>query len=441
MNSICYIMQEKNPELLVSIDPTYYGNIELKKLFMIIRNFYLQSSIYPGWDLVAAAVSGACKTPEKMKFMLSILDQIKAKDIEGLTDDLMLQELRDYKKFRLVLDKVAPLISAVEEKNIDATLGTLKSLYDSVFVDEEDKLKDYDMSTMPGKVMFDFRTTGIPDIDKYGGIAVKGYCIIAAPTGVGKSTLAAMICLHQYLELGLDCAYFSFEQSAQELRAKMYASMASIDLSSLVMDELTPEDLVKFRRAEARFNCLSVPEDYPVDLNVDRDVFMTKVYSEFERRPNRMYLIDADLDWDELEVKINLMASTKNIKTVCIDYPWIVKKGRGGTPGIADWQYQLEKSKMLKSLARKYDLNLIAPAQLSAGKKNEDPKLKFVSNASNDADLVLFLSRDSEDMTLGTTSIHFEKYRNFITNKDSPGLKDFKVMNALNFARFDSLEY
>ena len=328
----------------------------------------------------------------------------------------------------------------MESKDIDSVCGRLKELYDSVFVEDEAQLQDYDMSMMPGKVKFDFRTTGVGTIDKRGGIIVGGYCVVAAPTGCGKSTLAGMICLHQYIELGLNIAYFSYEQSASEIRARILSNYADIDLGSLMADTLSDEDTIKFRRAEAKFFCIDVPDNLKVDLSLTREDFLNEIYTKYERRPNKFYIFDNDLDWDELEIKINLLAKTKNINTVVIDYAWLVKKSKTPT-NIADWQYQLDKSKMLKSLARKHSLNMIAPAQLSTAKKGEDPKLKFVSNVINDTDLTLFLSRKEEDKATNTTTVHFEKYRNFITLPDEPYLKDFKLLNEFNKARFVDLEY
>jgi len=148
LNAIKKLMDSKNPELLVAINPDHFGNGELRKIFMLIRKFYVENSVFLGWDVLKQYVAGLCKTADKTKFMLSLLDQIETRDIAGLTDELLLKELNDYHKFRIILSKAGDLVRAVEDKDIDSTLGRLKELHDSVFVEHEYELTKAEMSKM-----------------------------------------------------------------------------------------------------------------------------------------------------------------------------------------------------------------------------------------------------------------------------------------------------
>ena len=440
-NCIKFIMEAQRPELLVSIVPEYFGNLELRKIFMLVRKFYVDNSTFMGWDLIRASVSKACRTPEKMKFLLSILDQIQGRDIAGLTEDILLTELRDYRKFRLVLDKVAPLISAVEDKDIDATLGKLKELHDSVFVEEEYQLTSCDLSEMTDEdIKFEFRSTGIAPLDSRGGLIKGGLTIIAAPAKTGKSTLAGMMATHQYLHEEGSVAVFSYEMSTSEVRARIFANVASMDVGTLMDGSLSSADRRKLWCAEADFYCQDFPADYVFNADLTRKEFFAEVFAAYPKRSNKFYIFDERVDWDELFIKMNMLVSTSNVKTIVCDYPFLIPRGKAHKE-LASWEYNLLMSKNLKTFSHKYGLNVITPAQLDQGKKGDDPKLRFVSNAINDCDLAIYLLNSEEDKTLGTVTWKWAAMRNFKTIPDQPYLTDFKLLKQLQFSRFEYLDY
>lgn len=439
-NAIKFIMEAQKPELLVSIMPEYFGNVELKKIFMLVRKFYVDNSTFMGWDLIRAAVSKACKTPEKMKFMLSILDQIQGRDIKGLTEELIVKELRDYRKFRLVLDKVAPLISAVEDKDIDTTLGKLKELHDAVFVDEAVGV-DADMASMVYEdVEFKFKKTGIPSIDERGGLIVGGYTIIAAPKKTGKSALSCQIATYQFVELGDSVAYFTYEMGAAEIRARMMANIADLDLGEIMNKTLSPADIVKLWKAEAHFMWEGT-EESEVTEGMTRRMYFEYIRDNYPRRKNKFLIIDNRPDWDALWAKSSLLATTEGVTTFVYDYPYLINRGAAHKE-LQTWEYALQQSRNLKAFAYKHQSCVITPAQLDAGaKKGDTPKLRFVTNAEQDCDLSLYMTKEDDDKTLGTTSVKWGVCRNFKSIPGRPYLEDFKLLNELNKGRFAPLEY
>lgn len=438
---ISYLMHRKDPEMLAAIQPDYLDNRDLSKIFLLIRKFYLDNGEFIGWDLLKANVERACRTAENAKFLLSIIDQMKKKDLAGLTDEILLSELRDYHKFRTVLLKVDPLVRAVENKDIAATLNGVRELYDSVFVENEYQLDDADIRSMAGKkIQFSFRTTGIPPIDERGGLIVGGYTIIAAPAKMGKSTVTSMIAAHQYLHEEGSGAIFSYEMGRPEVRARVLANVASLDIGELMSDTLSPADQQKLLRAEAVFYCKDA-EGVKVEGVTDREAFFEELFQKYEKRDNRLFIFDERLDYDNLMVKMNLLATTRNVKTFIVDYPWLIPRGKAYRD-MAGWEYQLQVSKNWKTFAHQHSVVVLTPAQLDPGKKGEDSKLRFVTNAINDCDLALFMTEGDDDKTLGTVTFKFAAMRNFLSVPGKPGFPaPFKMSKELNHSRFSCMEF
>lgn len=436
LNAIKKLMTDKTPELLVSISPDYFGNGELKKIFMLIRKFYMENSEFPGWATLSQYIGGLCKTADKAKFMMALMKQIEERDISGLSDDLLLKELRDFQKFRLVLSKAGDLVQAVEDKDIDKTLGRLKELHDDVFLNSSKECLDLaDMSSRAGqKITFNFLSTGIEPIDKRGGLIEGGYTIIAGAAKAGKSALAGQIAMHQYLHENASVAYFSLEMQYEELRARLMSNHASIDVGTLMDDNLSPEERTQLRKCEADFYCIGT-EDLQVDLNLTTDQFFEHVFATYPRRENKFYIFDDRLDWDEFWIRAELLATTKGVKVFVLDYPFLCNRG-ASNKDLAQWEYALLQSKNLKTFAHKHKCCVITPAQLDQGKKGEDPKLRFVTNQITNCDLCLYLINGDDDKTLGTITVRFGAYRNFRTIKDQPVLKDFKLEKQLQYSRF-----
>lgn len=436
LNAIKRIMHTKSPELLVAVSPDYFGNVELRKIFMLIRKFYTENSEFPGWATLSQYIGGLCKTADKAKFMLALMKQIEDRDISGLSDELLLKELRDYQKFRLVLAKAGDLVQAVEDKDIDCTLGRLKELHDSVFIDHEFQLKNADLSEMVGEdIQFEFRSTGIPPLDERGGLIKGGYTIIAAPAKTGKSTLATMMAVHQYLHEEGSVAIFSYEMGISEVRARIFANLSNIDVGAMMDGNLGAADKAKLWRTEAQFYCVGVPDDYVVNLDLSRQEFFNKVFEEYPKRKNKFYIFDERIDWDDLFIKMNLLVTTCGVVTILLDYAFLVSRGKAHKE-LASWEYNLLMSKNLKTFSHKFGLNMICPAQLDQGKKGDDPKLRFVSNVINDADLAIYLLNTDEDKTLGTVTWRWAAFRNYKTIKDKPTLQDFKLEKQLQYSRF-----
>lgn len=444
LNTIQKLMQDRSPELLVAVSPEYFGNSELKKIFLLIRKFYLDQGEFIGWDVLRAQISKLCSTVEKAKFMLGLLDQIQQRDISGLTDEILIKELQDYHKFRIVLDKAGDLVSAVESKDIDKTLGVLQGLYDSVYMSDGGSLDDADMANMAAKeIKFDFRKTGITEIDARGGFIEGGLILVAADAKQGKSTLCGQAALHQYLSEPGNIAVVSYEMSAAEYRSRIFANYASVNLGNIMAGNLSEEERDKLLVKESQFYCGETEDIYKFAFDnrtLSRTDYFYKLFDKFPRRENKFFVIDERLSWPDLFAKMQLLVETKGVKTFIIDYINLVPMG-WDTKHLAQWEAVLFQSRKLKNFSHKYKLNMVTPVQLAMDKKTGESKIRYASNVIADCDLCIAMHSSDDDLKLGTVTCEFKAIRNGLSVPGKSFHEPFKLMKDFEYSRFLNMDF
>lgn len=444
LNAIKKLMVSKDPELLVALSPEHFGNRDIRNLFLIIRNFYTKNSEFLGWAILRQYVANTCKTAEKSTFILSLLEQVEKRDISGLTNEILLEEMNNYQKFRVVLAKTADLVSAVENKDIDTTLATLQDLYTSVHIQGCTSLDDYDMTKLAkGGAKFEFRKTGFKAIDARGGLIKGGYTIIAADAKQGKSTLCGNIAKHQYLHEEGSICVLSYEMSSQEYYSRIISAHCGVDLGRVMSGTLTPEELQEVRVKESQFyvgDSEEVAQFALAHSDLTNTEYMDALLATYPARSNKFFIIDERLDWANLFAKMQLLAETKGVKTFVIDYINLVPMG-ADTKNLSQWEAILHQSRKLKNFSHKYGLNVITPAQLEVGKKGDGNKIRFASNIIADCDLCIAMYVDDQDKSLETITCEFKAIRNGLS---VPGVKfnaAFKLAKEFHLSRFVDSEY
>lgn len=444
INTLKKLLQDKSPELLVAVSPEYFGNSELKKIFLLIRKFYLDQGDFIGYDTLRGFVAKACSTSEKTQFMLGLLDQIQKRDISGLTDELLIKELQDYHKFRLVLDKAGDLVTAVESKDIDKTLGVLQGLYDSVYMTDSGSLDDADMSNMAAAdIKFNFRKTGIKEIDLRGGFIEGGLILVAADAKQGKSTLCGQAALHQYLNETGDICVVSYEMSAPEYRSRIFANYASVNLGNIMAGRLSDAEKDQLLVKESQFYCGESEDIYKFaydNRTLDRTSYFARLFDKFPKRGNRFFIIDERLPWPDLFAKMQLLVETRGVKTFIIDYINLVPMGYD-TKHLAQWEAVLYQSRKLKNFSHKYKLNMVTPVQLAIDKKSGESKIRYASNVIADCDLCVAMYATDDDIKLGTTTCEFKAIRNGLSVPDRPFNEPFKLLKEFEYSRFLNMDF
>jgi replicative DNA helicase len=352
---------------------------------------------------------------------------------------VLLKELQDFHKFRLILGKAGDLVAAVESKDIDTTLGIVQNMYSSVYVEANTNLDDYEMSALASRdIKFEFRKTGIREWDKRGGLIKGGLTIVAAEAKAGKSTLCGQIALHQYLNEEGSICVLSYEMSSQEYRSRILANYCDIDLGRLMSNTMTEEEQRNLRVKESQFytsESEEVAQFALANLDVERESYFQALFAMFPRRENKLYVIDERLDWMSLFAKMQLLVETKGVVTFVVDYINLVPMS-ADTKHLAQWEALLSQSRKLKNFSHKYGLNMITPAQLSVGKKGEESKIRFASNIIADCDICLTLQTTEEDKVLGTVTCEFKAIRNGLSVDGQAFHAPFRLVKEFEHSRF-----
>ena len=437
-NAIAKILNDQSPEMLARIDDECFGNQDLKNIFKLIQKFYLDNGCFPGWDVLTGNVVKLCKTKEKADFLSSLLLQIRDRDIQGLTDDMLLKELQEYKQLRKGMLYAGKIVSCIENKDAASFKAVLQEAHDTIFVSSEYKIDDSDASCMLGKpIEFKFKKTGIEKIDERGGLIQGGLTILGGEAKAGKSILAEQIGLYNYVNYDSSVAMLSYEQGVDELRARMIANYADLDLGDIIAKRACAEDILKSRWAQIDLFFQSGGRDVwdfcKSCAKLEDDQFSIRVNETFKKRENKFFLFRETLNWDDLFIKMGLLARTRGVKLFILDYPWLVPDGK--IPfGESNWQYKLNMIQRLKTFSHDEELdNMITPAQYDS----TGDKLKFISNAVNACDLYASMNNKSkEDAEFGTVTVTMKAYRNYLTIPDKPTLEPFRLLKDFSKGRF-----
>lgn len=443
INCIAYVLSERRPELIASISPEHFGNKDLGNLFKLIRNFYVDNGSFPSADILTSLAANVCKTTDKQKFITDLIIQIKTRDLTGLTDEILLKELNDYHKLRILLGKTSELVEAIESKQADTALSILQSTYNSVFTEDVCKTEESDLGSISARCeKLNFRTTGIKSIDQYSGLAEGSLFLIGAESGKGKSIASHSIMCHQYDKYEeSSCAYYSFEQGVSELAARMWAYYADVNVGNIISGNLAEDEKYKVRLTKAKYLCRpdETVEDFCDKTMSESEASFTELlYNTYPKRKNKIYLFDHAPDFDQLMLEAELLVKTKNVKLFCFDYISIIQQG-ASQKGLQQWQLYMDMAKRMKAFARKHNCYVISPIQIDT--KNDKISIKISSNMLNDADLSIAMSQSDDDIELGCVNVHFMKYRNFTSIPGQSGLKDFKLLCDFSFSKFREFSF
>ena len=432
LNALSYLMLVKSPELLIKVEPEMFGNADLKSMFSLIKRYFTEKGTYPGWDIISGIISKNTKSTERADFLLKLILKIKDREIEGLSETDVLQELSDFKNLRTVMDVSEELISAVEQKDAGKVVALYKQGYERICIGgslEEEESELGQLSYEDHR--YTFRSTGFADIDKRSGFAEGALVLLAGESGAGKSTIAHCIGTHNYENFEGGVAYWSYEQGKKEITSRIWSRKSQLDLGKMISGDLSDNERLIYRKTKVEFlmeQPQKVQEFLRETQKVPENEFMASMYQKYETRENKFLIFDDGPDFDSLMLKMELLYSVKGIRVFIIDYITLVPRGRLARE-LASWEYNIYKTQMLKSFARKHgDVLVITPVQYDAG----EDKIKMASNMINDADICISMKQTEEDKNCDMVSCKFKKYRNFTGEP----LKDFKLMQDFSKAGF-----
>ena len=215
--------------------------------------------------------------------------------------------------------------------------------------------------------------TGFPRLDELlGGFQRSNLVIVAARTGVGKTTFMLNIAWHAALKNRVPVVIFTLEVAPDQLCQRLISMQGGIDSSLLRDARLTDVDFQRVSSAVGELSeCPIFIDDSPT-LNVV-----------------------------QLRAKCRRLQAEHNVGLVVIDYLQLMH-----APGHRENRVQeiSEITRSLKAIARELEIPVIAGAQLSRAidsRPDQRPRLSDLRESGSieqDADVVLFLYAESAEI-------------------------------------------
>ncbi len=238
--------------------------------------------------------------------------------------------------------------------------------------------------------------TGVKSLDKLiSGLHSSDLIVLAARPSVGKSAFVFNIARHAAVNEGKTVAIFSLEMPAVQVIERILSQQIQVDLWKIRMGNMNQDEYQKYNIGAAKLSESNLLVDETAGINIV-----------------------------QLRSKVRKLMIEKGLDLVIIDYLQLMQsreiENRAQAVG--------EISRSLKILARELNIPIIALSQLNRALENRTgadkiPQLSDLRESGSieqDADLVMFLSRDSmfdeENEGSGYTEIkvdlHVAKHRN-----------------------------
>jgi replicative DNA helicase len=247
-------------------------------------------------------------------------------------------------------------------------------------------------------------------------VARQELILIGGKRGSGKSITSSNIFINQY-ENGNSSIYFSIEMTAYEVMERNLSILANVDLQRLKQNKLTDNEVLSV--VKARAGMFQEADQTVLDFlrHRDRFKFEEQLVRNHQLKPDNQMIIvdDRDLTISSIDLHIG-KAKAKfgdKLQVVVVDYlNQIVIEGAD----MYDWKPQIEVSKKLKNLARKYEIVLVSPYQIDA-----TGEARFAKGILDAADIALVMEahdKSSNAISFETTKIRGGKEMKFTSPID-----------------------
>jgi len=244
-----------------------------------------------------------------------------------------------------------------------------------------------------------------------GGVARQELVLIGGKRGSGKSITSSNIFINQY-ESGNSCLYFSIEMTAMEVMERNLAILAGVNHQSLKQNKLTDDEVLKV--VKARAGMFEEADDTVTEFmrHRDRFKFEENLVRNFRlKQDNQMVIVDdRELTVGAIDLHIGKMKARFGDKLAVVVVDYVNQIVMEGTDQY-DWKPQIEISKKLKNLARKYEIVLVSPYQIDAS-----GEARFAKGILDAADIALVMEahdKEKQAISFETTKIRGGKEMRF----------------------------
>jgi len=391
------LLTERNLDIwaklkLVFLDPAY------SSLYSVVNKYYEKYSAIPSFDDLELTLREGPASKTLATLRLTEVPDVSAE----VALDALIDQYTQNETVKL-LDKFVDKLPLYDTNEIKESLATI-----ALTIEEKTHTSEK-VFTMADMMMFQHPE----DLEKervylglnnsfdsvLGGVARQELILIGGKRGSGKSIASSNLFINQY-ESGNSSIYFSIEMTAKETMERNLSILANVNLQNLKQHKLTDDELL--RVVKARAEMFVGGEDLVSEFMRHRDRFKFEemlVRSCSLKPDNQMIIVDdRDLTLSSIDLHIG-KAKAKfgdKLKLVVVDYlNQIVLEGNDQY----DWKPQIEVSKKLKNLARKYEIVMVSPYQI-----DKDGEARFAKGILDAADIALTMEAHDKE----TNAISFE---------------------------------
>ena len=239
--------------------------------------------------------------------------------------------------------------------------------------------------------------TGYPSLDRMlMGLREGQLVIIGARPAVGKTSFALNLALNAASE-GYTVAFFSLEMSGKEIAQRFICAHAQVSMSNFRTGKISPQEWANIGQAAEDLSRLDILIDDTPGITVT-----------------------------EIRAKARRMLHNKEKAIIILDYLQLVSPPAGRRAESRTVEVS-EMSRALKIMAKELAVPVISLSQLSravesrTGKRPQLSDLRESGSIEQDADIVMFLDRSSNEQEAGREDRPPEGVTRIIVAKNRSG--------------------
>ena len=319
---------------------------------------------------------------------------VKEKSLQRKLKDHILRSISLLKEGKLTLEGLASSVHALIEGEAQVQSEPLSLVVKNL-------LNELVESTKEEKTDKPSFFTGYDSLDLIlNGLQVGEYVVVGARPSMGKTALAVNLALK--LHSGGEkpsILFVSLEMPADQIALRVLSCISGVRLQALRSRVLAEESIDKLARS----------------------------YVSYHEELERVRILDANfMTTSELQVQIVKHVNKYETRVVIVDYLQLLW---GRRKNVSEYERVTEVSRTLKAIAKKYNLLVIALAQLSRESEKRQDKvpqladLRSSGQIEQDADVIMLLHRPGAYMKNPSEEerkqleVYIRKHRNGQTGK------------------------
>jgi replicative DNA helicase len=425
MNLILHkVLAEQDLEIWARLKKDFFEP-PYTEIYTNINKFYKKFDKLPSFEELELVTRD-----EKSANYITALKELNVP--EDLDTEIILQALINEYAQREVLNQLNTYVENLVFKDVGEMVEDLADI--AIDVEEKTEVSEQivemnDFMTIDDTTIFSRVPLGLNnDFDQRSlGMAPGEYVMIGGYRGSAKSLTCANVACNQYLQ-GNSSLYFSIEMGGRELFDRYMSILSGVPHNHIKSGKLSDAEkwaLAKVRASMSNDGAHDLLEKFKEDN--DFNEFERKLIARPLKKDNRIITIDnSTLTMANIDATIHTYKTKleDKLKVVVVDY---INQIHSNDP--YNWQVQIDLSKKLKALARKYDIIMFSPFQTS-----EDGKVRFSKGILDSPDWAFNLST-VKDGDSGAVEFECKKSRgneaiNFASEIHWPTLRIFPNKNV-----------